>query len=166
MELSQTVPIRQTAALTLLASVETQTSLDVAQPDANVYNIQAIYSKQLVNMDTVRFTLGSRLNDATFDTNTFTDHSATIGFDLAKPVWGARLSGSLGVGAKAYDEFSLSLDGRRDQYVTLGSTAIMENVSYFGFSPSLSLSATKTASNVTRFSTLEITGRLGIESNF
>jgi hypothetical protein len=164
--LSQSFPIGQTAEATLQASVEDQTSLDITQPDTTVFSIRGTYAQRLENMGTLRFSLGLRMNDAAFETNTFTDHSATISYDLAKPVLGSRVSVSLGLGAKTYDEFSLSLDGRRDRYVSLGATAVMENVSYYGFSPSWTLSAVKTDSNVTRFSTLEITGRLGVQSNF
>ncbi len=164
--LSQSFPIGQSTEVTLQGSVEKQIGLDIAHPDTRVLNIRGTYARRLDNMDTLRFSLNSRRNDAAFETNTFTDHSATIGYDLAKPVLGSRLSVSLGLGLKTYDEFSLSLNGRKDRYISLEATAVMERVSYFGFSPSWTLSATRTESNVTRFSTLEITGRLGVQSNF
>jgi len=114
----------------------------------------------------LRLGVRSRYNDAELETNTYTQQLVTINYDLAQPVIGTRLSVSMGLGAKTYDEFSVSLDGRRDRYVSLGISAGFEDISYFGFSPILSVSATQTKSNVDQFSILEVTGRLGIQSNF
>lgn len=166
LSLSQNFPVGQTASATVLASVEHQTSLNETYPDTTIYEVRGNYAKRLANRDILRLTLKSRYNKAAFETNTFTEQSAVLSYELARPVFGTRLSVAFGVGAKNYDEFSLSLDGRRDQYVNLEATAVFEQISYFGFSPSWSLYATRTKSNVARFSTDEITGRFGVQSNF
>ncbi|MEP2029284.1 MAG: hypothetical protein ABJI96_11340 [Paracoccaceae bacterium] len=164
--LSQNFPVGQIATATVLASVEDQTSLINIYPDTTVYELRGNYAQGLPNQDILRLSLLSRYNKAAFETNTFTEQGAALSYELAKPVLGSRLSVSFGIGMKNYDEFSLSLDGRRDRYVSLGATAVFEQISYFGFSPSWSIFATKTKSNVTRFSTEEITARLGLRSNF
>ena len=166
LSVAQSFPLGESAVGSLKASFEDQYSLNTSQPDTKIYDLQGTYAKSLSNQDTISVTLSSRFNDAAFATNTFTDHSATVGYSLAQPVLGSKLSLSIGVGAKAYDEFSLSLNGRYDEYITVGATALMENISFLGFSPSVMLSATKTRSNVTRFSTLELSARIGIQSNF
>ena len=164
--LSQDIPLGQVASGLVQVSVEDQTGLTVDQPDTQVYDFQEVYSRRLSNGDIARLRLHSRLNQVDFATNTYTDHSVSFDYDLAKPVLGSRLAISVGVGAKTYDEFSLSLDGRRDRYATVSAIGVFEQVSYLGFSPSWSLSATRTQSNVTRYSTTEVTGRLGIKSSF
>lgn len=164
--LSQNFPVGQIATATVLASVEDQTSLINAYPDTTIYELRGNYAQGLPNQDILRLSLLSRYNKAAFETNTFTEQGAFLSYELAKPVLGSRLSVSLGIGMKNYDEFSLSLDGRRDRYFSIGATAVFEQISYFGFSPSWSIFATKTKSNVTRFSTEEISGTFGIESNF
>jgi len=166
LSVSQDFPIGHTASATIQASVEDQTGLDIIQPDSTVLVLQGSYARRIANQDVIRLSIRTLLNNATIATNTYTDQLATLSYELDKPVFGSSLSVSLGVGAKTYDEFSLSLDGRRDRYVTLGATAVFEQVSYFGFSPSWSLSTTLTDSNVTRFSMNEVTARFGIQSKF
>lgn len=164
--LAQNVALRGDARARVQLSVEDQKGLEPAQPDTVVYEVLGSYSKRLRNRDVIGIMLNARLNEAVFATNTYRDVSATLGYEFHKPILGSRVSVSAGIGARTYDEFSLSLDGRRDRYVTLGARAVFENLSYFGFSPSWSISATQTDSNVVRFSTHEVTGRLGIQSNF
>ena len=164
--LSQSFAIGQAASVVLQAGIEDQTGLVASQPDAEVYDVEARYARSLGNRDVVRLTLRSRYHNATVATNTYRDHSATLGYEFAKPVLGSQLSLSLGVGRKSYHEFSLSLDGRRDRYASLGATVVFPQVSYLGFSPSWSMTATRTKSNVARFETRQVTGRLGLQSQF
>lgn len=164
--LSQGIRLGQSASASLQLSAEDQEGLRADQPDTKVIDLQANYARRLENQNVVRLSLNSRQNKADTATNTFTDHRATLSYDLARTILENRVSASLTAGKKTYDEFSLSLDGRRDRYVSVGVSATLEQVSYFGFSPNWSVSVTRTNSNVTRFSTLEVTGRLGVQSNF
>ncbi len=166
LSLSQGIAINSNASAAVFASVEEQTGLRPSQPDARVTFAQGSYANRLGNGDVVRLAVNRRFHNSERATNTFTDHRVTVGYELARPVFGTELSFSATVGRKKYDEFSISLDGRRDRYVSLGATAVLNQVSYYGFSPSWTVSATRTKSNVSRFSTREVTGRVGIQSNF
>jgi len=164
--LSQGFLINQRSSAMIRTFVEKQDALDNIQPDTTVYDIQGIYARRLANQDIVQLSLGCRFNDAVEETYTYTDCRTSINYNLDKPVFDTRLSFAFGVGHKNYDEFSLSLDGRKDNYVKVGATAVFEKISYFGFSPSFSITASRTVSNVTRFSNLELQGKFSIQSNF
>lgn len=164
--LSQGFNIGTNGSATILASVENRVAQDEVQSDTVVYKLQGFYAHRFGNQDNLRLMLGYQFNDAIDPTYTYSDISASVSYALSQPVWGMNLSFNVGGGYKNYDEFILSLDGRRDTYGTVGATADFYNISYYGFSPRVSLSATKTNSNVVRYSTLELQGSIGIQSNF
>lgn len=166
LSLWQTFPNGRNASTTVRISAEDQKSLGSFHPDTTVYDLQGTYIRQLPNRDVLQLSLATRYNDSVIITSTFLDYLASIDYVLAKPVFDTRLVFSLAAGYKSYDEFSLSLDGRRDRYLRARVTAVFEQISYFGFSPSFSVIAKRTNSNVTRFTKLELQGAIGFESKF
>lgn len=163
---AQDIAMSESAAATVRALVEDQRSESELQPDTVVYDLQGTLARKLTNSDVMRFSLGYRLNDAEEETFTFDEYRGAIEYDFDDPVLGTDLTLSLGAGHKSFDEFSLSLDGRRDTYVSAGATAVFREFSYLGFSPSLSVSVIQTESNVSRFTNLDVQGALGISSRF
>lgn len=164
--LSQDFVLGQDAALTISGFAENQNALSTAQVDTRVYDLKGIYAQRLANQDVLRLTLQRRFHDADEETFTYSDNRFVVSYELAERYWNTKLSLFLGFGYKNYDEFSLSLDGRRDRSVSAGLTAVFEGVSYFGFSPSVTVAANKTKSNVARFTTNGVEARLGFTSNF
>ena len=164
--LSQDIAINQKSSATIRTFIEKREGLDDVQPNSTLYDAQALYARRLANLDILQLSLGYHFNDADQETYTHTDIRASLRYTLDKPILGAGLSFSMGLGHKNYDEFSLALNGRQDNYISLGATAVFQNISYFGFSPSFSLAVSKTNSNVTRFSNVAVQGKFGIQSNF
>lgn len=164
--LSQDFVLGQDAALTISGFAENQNALSAAQVDTRVYDLKGIYAQRLANQDVLRLTLQRRFHDADEETFTYSDNRFVVSYELAERYWNTKLSLFAGFGYKNYDEFSLSLDGRRDRSVSAGLTAVFEGVSYFGFSPSMTLAANRTQSNVARFTTNGLEARLGFTSNF
>jgi hypothetical protein len=165
-QVTQEIPIGENATATLRYSHEDRDSLSAFQPDATVADLNGTYAYRLGNGDFVELTLGTRETDGMFTNFTFSEAYGFVEYELGDPVLNTRLTLNAGIGQKDYDEFSLSLDGRRDSYFSIGGTGVYEGISYYGFSPSLSVSATKTDSNVSRFSTTGLAVKLGLESNF
>lgn len=163
---SQEFTWRQNSSALVRASVEKQTALNEVQPDTTIYDVLGSYKARLPNNDILKLSFQTRLNDANIETYKHTDHRISMDYSLAKPVLGSQLSFLLMAGYKEYDTFSLSLNGRRDRYVSTGVSAAIQNVSYFGFSPTLSVYATRTMSNVDRFTTSDIQAKVGFRSNF
>ncbi|MEM7320083.1 MAG: hypothetical protein AAF408_13800, partial [Pseudomonadota bacterium] len=166
LSLWQMFPSGPNATTTVRASVEDQKSLGQFFPDTTVYDLKATYVRRLKNRDILRLSFMGLYNDATRETDTFSETLVRVDYVLAKPVMDTRLVFSLTAGRRSYDEFALSLDGRRDRYLEAGITAVFERASYYGFSPSFSVSAKRTISDVSRYSKLELQGAVGFESNF
>ncbi len=164
--MSQGFYLGENASAEIRLAIQDRKALDAVQSDTLVYDLDAVYALSFDNQDSLRLMLGYRLNDAIDPTYTYTDISVSAIYSLQQPVFGANVSLEIGGGYKNYDEFSLSLDGRRDAYLKVGATAAFNNVSYYGFSPIFSASAIQTKSNVARYSTLEFQGSIGIQSNF
>ncbi len=163
---SQELKAGDVSTVTLRGFVEGQRAIAAGQPDSTVYGAQAVYARRMGNLDVLRFALDSRFQDADIATYTHWAHRLTVQYDLAQPVLGTSLSLAATVGHKNYDEFSLSLDGRRDWSVSVGATAVFNQISYYGFSPSLTVSASRTESNVSRFSTEGVRASFGFTSTF
>ena len=136
------------------------------QPDTLVYDIEASFGRRLANRDVLRLSLGARTANTDFVTSDYTSLRGNLQYSFHNKILDTRLSLTFGLGRKDYEEFALTIDGRHDKSVSIGATAVFENISYFGFSPSLTLLASKTSSNVNRYSTDQISARLGIQSNF
>ena len=166
LSVAQAFRVRDADVLTLTAAVQDQQAQSDLQPDTVLYDLSAAYATPLANGDVLELTLAAQLNDAATETDTFTDYSAFADYRFNAPVLGARWGVSFGVGYTNYDEFTLSLDGRRDTYASLGATAVLGEISYFGFSPSISVTARRTVSNVTQFTSSQIEARIGIQSTF
>jgi len=166
LSLSQDFPINADSAVTLRGFVEQETALTDSNSDTNLYDLDATYGRRLGNSDVMRISLGGRLADAKADDSDYKSLRGTLSYSFDQPIFDTRLSLSLGLASKDYNSFSLSLDGRRDRSVSLGATAVFDRISYLGFSPSLTVSATSTQSNVSRYSTDQLSARFAIQSNF
>ncbi|MEE2944484.1 MAG: hypothetical protein VX444_04860 [Pseudomonadota bacterium] len=164
--LSQDFILGQNAAVTISGFAENQVASSDAQVDTRVYDLKGIYAQRLPNQDVLRLTLQRRFHDADAVTFTYSDSRFVVNYELAQRYWDTKLSFFFGYGYKDYAEYSLSLDGRRDRSVSAGVSAVFEGVSYFGFSPNVTLAANQTRSNVARFTSNGVEARLGFTSNF
>lgn len=164
--LSQDFPIGQRSLVTLRGFVEKDIGLDGLQPDTLIYDLDASFAHRLGNRDIVRLSLGAKAADAVIDTSDYTSLRANLHYSFDNLILGTRLSLNLGLWKKDYDIFALTIDGRHDKSASIGATAVFENLSYFGFSPSLTVQASRTSSNASRYSTDQLTASMGIQSNF
>lgn len=96
-------------------------------------------------------------------------------YTLGKPLGPATMSVSVGKSRVDYDFFAIGLGpfgfinapgGRKDDAVFAGVSATFKDWSYMGFVPTLSLNASRTDSNVSRFEVDETSLTLGIRSEF
>jgi len=166
LSLGQDIALGPSAVFSLQGSVQNQTARSSIVPDTKVYNLTSSLTARQQNGDLLQLSLTGILNDTELIESTFTDVSGTVGYSFASPVLGTQWSFFGTAGHTNYDEFSLSLDGRRDDYITFGSTTVFTEMSYFGFSPSVSFTATQRRSNVDPFNSTQVQGRFSIQSNF
>jgi hypothetical protein len=123
------------------------------------------YNTRFSNKDRLQLSLAARHSDAGFE-NIYDEYRAGLGYTFATPLMGTRWSSSFELGYRSYDEFATTLDGRRDKFATFGATAVFENFAYFGFSPSMSVTAERTISSAEEFGSSTIAVRFGVETNF
>jgi hypothetical protein len=85
---------------------------------------------------------------------------------LGKPVMGAALQFGLGAAYRDYDVSRHTVNGRQDRRLFADVTATFINVDYYGFNPSLTVSASTTSSNIGLYDVDRLGLRLGIKSAF
>ena len=163
--LGQDIPIGENAALLLKASTRNQTALSSLVVDSVAYELSGAYATTLANDDVVRLTLKAKHSDGGFE-NIFDEYRAAIDYVFAQSILNTRWSAALEVGYRSYEDFSLTFDGRRDRFASIGADVVFEDVSYFGFSPSMSFKASRTESDVVSVNSSQVQARFGVSSNF
>ena len=167
LELGADLMLTQSSALYVAASAEKQTRLDAAIRSSDVYNVLVAATKRLEKGDFLQFSLSGR--------NTVTDSAglentaiaARVVWHKAKPLAGMGLSVSASSEVRDYPFSPYNLqDGRTDHRNLLDVTLDLNNVDYMGFSPSVTVTASDTSSNVDLFTTREVGVSLGFKSNF
>ena len=163
--LQQTIPINAKSAFNLRTSVREQQALIDGLVDSTAYDVIGSYNRALENRDQMQLSLAWRKSDAGFE-NIYDEYRVGVSYAFAQPILNTRWSTSLGVGYRTYDEFTTTLDGRRDRFASIQTNAVFEQISYFGFSPSMSVSAKRTVSSAEEFTSSAVQVLFGIESNF
>ncbi len=164
--LRQDMKMGPSAVFGVIGQLEERKLIDDRFPDRFIYTLGLLYTQTLPNNDRLDVSVTGLFNDANDIEENFTDTQLTLGYGFDQAILGTKWSFSVGVGHTEYKEFSLSLDGRRDDYASIGGTVVFEDISYFGFSPSVSVSARRTKSNVDQFTSSQLQARVGISSNF
>lgn len=134
--------------------------------DLDTVGLSARWDKTLKSRDLAFAQVGARTTlsdnlDAEFD-----EVSLRAGYVLAKPVMGARVSMAVGASYRDYDVSVHSADGRQDFRVSADVTATFSQINYYGFNPTVSLSASKTNSNIGLFENNRVGLNIGIRSAF
>lgn len=92
---------------------------------------------------------------------------ASLSYNFAKPIFantGLRLS--LGLETREYDRVFIGGILREDDRANLSATMIFRDVEYYGFSPTATISASRTSSSVDLYDTDNVGIKLGLSSNF
>ncbi len=165
LSIEQAVPIDRGSRFRLTAFSRKQDTLTPALVDSTLIDLTGSYDRILANNDQLQLSLTRRQKDAGFE-NTFDEYQFGVGYAVARPLYGVQLSTVLQVGYRTYAEFTTTLDGRDDRFLSASATATFRDLSYFGFSPSISLSASRTESTAEEFTTSAVQLLFGIESNF
>jgi len=147
-------------------SYEDQDSQSTARADAQIYDGKLAYASRAANGTLWKWTLGARKTFSPLRSDIFHDLQASLQISPAWRILGAAPTLSLGLGHKHYDNFILSFDGRRDQMASLGLGLTFENIAVMGFSPVLTLTSTRTQSNIARYETTETRATFGLQSRF
>ena len=105
-------------------------------------------------------TVSSNAYDAYFETR------AGVDYFLTKPVFGGKLSFGLGAARRDYAVSRYTANGRHDQSLNAHVDLTLNGLSVYGFSPKISVSHSRTTSNVALFSSQVTSLGLGFQSDF
>ncbi len=147
-------------------SREIQSTQSTQRTDAQVTDFKMTLSKHSQSGGQWTLALAQRRTLSPIASDTFTDSNLAAGFTAGRALFGVKPTLSITLGQKSYDDYILSFDGRRDRYASASLSLLFEDAAIFGFSPIMTLSATRTLSNVARFDTAEARASFGLQSRF
>lgn len=162
----RSLPLNQATALSLEVTGEWRDRRDQAARSSDSVEAVARLDHRRASGDRAGLHFGLR---DTGSASTAIDHSgilAGLRYALADPVAGVGLSAALDLEWRDYGADPLAPGGREDIHATLGVTATLHGVDYYGFSPTVELRARGVFSDVRIYDTREYGLRLGIVSNF
>ena len=161
----QQIPIEPNTSWAFEGSVRKQQAVAPGLLDSTIYNASAALSTSLQNLDVATFTLASKYN-VSDEESTFREYRIRLDYSYGQSFAQTRWSTFTELGYRSFDEFSSTLDGRRDLFLNTGVTGVFEEISYFGFSPSISIFGTRTDSDVSFIDSSKVSLRFGVASNF
>lgn len=164
--IGQTFSIDKTSSAYLRVIKQQDFAQRASDTNTEYADVDLTYSTRVFSADRISFNLGKRWTQSTAQSSENDWSRIKLTYSLGRKVLGTGLSFSWGADRRDYDVYGLSIDGRHDKSVSLGVNAIFQDVSYFGFSPSLSIDAKRTYSNVSRFSSESVSAGFGWQSNF
>jgi hypothetical protein len=152
--------------MSLGVSFEDQETLSTSRADAEVVETRVALLWRAAKGGLWRWTLLNRHTRSFLTTETFQEVQASASLTPNWSVLGTVPTLTLGLGAKDYEDFILSFDGRRDRSASLGLSLRLDRISMMGFSPVLNLTGTRTRSNIARYDVDEFKANLGLQSQF
>ncbi len=130
----------------------------------------AALSYRFDNGSVVSVAAGYNESDVPGDIFDSTGWTGKVSYSLGKPVLGVDLTAGIGVSFTEYADYTMLIfpvpGGRQDETVFFDLEGVFTQVEYAGFSPSVRLRRTITASNVSRYEMSEWSVAVGIRSNF
>lgn len=163
--LSQVIVVDAQSSYLLRADIRDQSVRTTALVPTVSYDYSATYRTRFDNRDRLDFGVSRRRNEAGPESS-YTEYTGRLGYDFAQPIFGTKVGAAAELRYRNYPVYTTTLNGRRDYTARIEATTIFENVTYFGFSPSLSMAASRTFSNAEEEISSGVEIRLGIESNF
>jgi hypothetical protein len=163
--LRQGIALNDTEALTLRAGATRQRPLFADVETVNITEVGARLGTMFANGDALQLDFAQSYSDGGFE-NVFSEYRIGANYDIAQALWATQWSLSATLGYRNYDVFPTTLDGRQDTFGTAGVNVVFQDVSYWGFSPKVSLLSTRTQSSAEEFTSSGVQVRFGLESNF
>ena len=164
--LGQEFRLSDTTSLNFSLNGKHEVSIRDGGIESDTLSLNAAVNHRLKNGALVGLSLGLDEVTSPDPTRENIANRAQISYQHPRPVLGMSLSGNM---SWEHREFGFSVydpSGRRDETLGIGVTAVFVNLNYFGFSPSLTLEASQTQSNVALFSKDSAGLRMGLQSTF
>lgn len=158
--------VNERTALQFGLEYERQNRLDTDVRSADIVTISGGVRRRLNNGNNL--TVFGFARDTSSASSAIDHQSAGVNvtYSIAKPIFGkTQLQLGLGASLRDYDQPAFGVL-REDQELTARATLIFNGVNYFGFSPTATLDARRTKSNISLYETEELGISVGLRSSF
>ncbi|MFQ1702772.1 hypothetical protein ACJ5NV_19500 [Loktanella agnita] len=163
--LQQVFPLSEGDRLTLRAERRDQISPKVLVPEIHFESYSATINTTLPNDDGLQFGLNYDYSDGGFE-RVYEEYRGNVNYAPDGTLWNMGGVFTMEYGYRSYDEYSTTLDGRRDRFGSLGATIVFKDISYWGFSPSISVKGRRTVSSAEENTSNVVEGRFSLKSTF
>ncbi len=168
LDLDRTLPLNAKSTLGFGLGAERQLRLDNDARSATILEARTSYSRALGNGSVLG--LSGRISDTDSASAIIAHQSARIdvSYRLGKPLFGeTNLELGLGVEKRRYDRPALfGFGARRDERISASATLVLNDLDYFGFSPTATVNLSQTNSNIPLNETENIGLNFGLRSAF
>ncbi|NNE51711.1 MAG: DUF560 domain-containing protein [Sulfitobacter sp.] len=140
--------------------------LGQATPDVDTLGFSASLTERFASGNLGYIGISTEVTQSIEPTSEYAEVEIRGGYVLGKPIMGAALQFGLGMSYRDYDLSIHSPDGRQDRRIFADMTATFTDIDYYGFNPSLTVSASRTDSNIGLYDVNRFGVSLGIKSAF
>ncbi len=144
---------------------EYQQSLSARQ-DADNWGLSTGVRLSMGNKDQLTLSMNAKKSNSIDATLDYEQLSLSTRYAFARPIAGVSIGLGLSLSQKNHETSRFTRFGRQDKTASVDVTGVFNQIEYFGFSPSLTLSASQTKSNIGLYESRQFGVRLGIQSSF
>ncbi len=134
--------------------------------DATIWSAQFGYGMALGNGDQLSVSTSFVDSQSDADYLDYTQRAVSARYSLAKPIGPAQLEFGLTLSDKRHERSSLTTDGRDERMVAATITAVLPDMDFYGFVPTITFNAERTKANIDLYETENYGLQLGVRSAF
>lgn len=137
-----------------------------ATPDRDLAGLSASITQSFASGNSGFLGVFAKATQSPEATVEYTEVVLRSGLALKKPIMGASVQFGLGASWRDYDVSRDAPEGRQDTRLFADVTATFKDIDYYGFNPSVTLSASTTDSNIGLYDVNRVGLSIGIKSAF
>ncbi len=161
---SRSFNISDRSKLTFSASAERQ--FGIASPDADSLRGDIQYFRRIEGLGILSLSAGNTTSMSATDVAEFSEIRGGVGLKLAKPVLGTSVSFGITVRDRDYTRSAYDPTGRQDREIGARLDLVFKEIEKYGFNPSLSVTSSRTSSNIGLYDIDQTGVKFGFQSAF
>ena len=134
--------------------------------DAQIWGISAGIALPIGSSDRLNLSLSRKRSLSDNSDLDFQKDTLSARYQIGKPVLGMRIDFGMSYSRKTHEVSRFTRFGRQDQTLSADVTAVITGLNYYGFSPTVTLSARQNDSNIGLYEARELGVQVGIRSAF
>ncbi|MDK3018002.1 porin family protein [Pseudodonghicola flavimaris] len=140
--------------------------LGIATSDSDTLRADLFYSQRIFGAATLWTGATLATASSTYASDEYDEIGLRAELTLAKPIAGATLQFGVWARNRSYDVSPHSRDGRNDDRLQADVTMIFRQIDYYGFNPTMQITASRTDSNISLYDVEQVGVNFGIQSAF